>query len=644
MGLLEQFQETREIHDLDQAIYHLKGATVQVAEGSQELAGLLETLGDAFIERFRLFGDAGNLEQAASCWTKVTEIAPGQYPNPPKRLIHLGGSLFSNDLSASIHSFRSAAKSTTGPPKIRFDAALHWARHSPSDDTANIVAAYNQVMKILPQLVWLGTPVESRYSLILDVAGSVSTEAASVAIAMHNYSLALEWLEEGRSIVWKQMLQLRTPIDDLFAVDSALATQLKQVAHDLDYASSPKPQDQTDSSDDSSPEQAARHHRGLAALWEGLVDKARDLPGFEAFLRPQKASELMRSARFGPVVVINIHESRCDALIIQPGLTEILHKPLIFSSKQAADCRVKLIHFVRGRGLDVRGVRVHRPDPKDEFRKALDVLRKDVVKPILDSLGYLVCDLPHITWCTTGPLSFLPLHAAGDYASQEMIFDYVISSYTPTLSALLSSGKPSDAFSGILAVGQESTLGMSPLPGTVAELTRIQETAQGHAVTRVDRDLATPAAVMAGMEEHSWVHLACHASQNPINPLQSAFYLHGGKLDLATITQKHLKNADLAFLSACQTATGDESLSEEAVHLAAGMLMAGYKSVIATMWSIGDDDAPLIAEKVYEHLLEGGIPDSRRAAAAVHKATACLRAKVGVDAFEKWVPYIHIGQ
>lgn len=250
--------------------------------------------------------------------------------------------------------------------------------------------------------------------------------------------------------------------------------------------------------------------------------------------------------------------------------------------------------------------------------------------------------LPHITWCTTGPLSFLPLHAAGDYDSNSIAFNYIVSSYTPTLSALLSTPSPAD-FSGILAIGQSSTPNMAPLPGTVTELKRIQDRAHGYTFTRLDAQLATPDAVLAGMEEHSWVHLACHAVQNPTNPMQSAFYLHGGTLELATIARKQLKKADLAFLSACQTAKGDEALPKESVHLAAGMLMAGYQGVIATMWPIGDEDAPLIAEKVYEHLLEGGTPDARRAAVAVHQATACLREKVGIDAFHKWVPYIHIG-
>jgi CHAT domain-containing protein len=195
-----------------------------------------------------------------------------------------------------------------------------------------------------------------------------------------------------------------------------------------------------------------------------------------------------------------------------------------------------------------------------------------------------------------------------------------------------------------MAVGQAHTRGLAPLPGTIAELKQIAKITSGIRFTTLDGDQATPSAVFAGMEQHSWVHFACHASQNTAEPTKSAFHLHGGTLDLATITQKPLKNASLAFLSACQTATGDERLSEEAVHLAAGMIMAGYPTVIATTWSISDEDAPLIAEKVYTCMLEGGVPDSRKAAKALHHAVECLRAKVGVKEFGRWAPYIHIGQ
>jgi CHAT domain-containing protein len=255
-----------------------------------------------------------------------------------------------------------------------------------------------------------------------------------------------------------------------------------------------------------------------------------------------------------------------------------------------------------------------------------------------------VDQLPHLKWCTTGPLTFLPIHAAGCYDEpRARIFDYVISSYTPTLSALI---KPtaSTQFSGILAVGQAVTAGCMPLPGTVAELAQIQEKSGSLPFTRLDGDSASSAAVLGAMKQHSWVHLACHASQNNADPTASAFHLHESQLDLASIARQPLKNAELAFLSACETATGDERLPDEAVHLAAGMIMAGYRTVIGTMWSIEDEDAPVVANNFYSHLLEGGVPDSLKSAKALHDAVGHLRAKVGEKEFARWVPYIHIGQ
>lgn len=253
--------------------------------------------------------------------------------------------------------------------------------------------------------------------------------------------------------------------------------------------------------------------------------------------------------------------------------------------------------------------------------------------------------MPHVTWCTTGALSFLPLHAAGPYnGSQPNAPDLIISSYTPTLSALFRPGSPSiKHYSGLVAVGQEYTQGFCPLPNTVHELAAIKERAQAITFRQLDSTSATVDTVLGAMETHAWVHLACHASQNAENPAQSAFHLYDGPLTLETITKRSFEDKGLAFLSACQTATGDKTLAEEAVHLAAGMLMAGYPSVIATMWSIQDEDGPKLADAVYAELLKDGVMDHRQAARALHKAVGGLRKAVGDEEFERWVPFIHIG-
>lgn len=156
---------------------------------------------------------------------------------------------------------------------------------------------------------------------------------------------------------------------------------------------------------------------------------------------------------------------------------------------------------------------------------------------------------------------------------------------------------------------------------------------------------------LAYMEEFSSVHLACHASQNAADPLKSRFLLHAGELTLGTIIQMDLKNADLAFLSACQTSTGEEKLSDEAVHLAAGMLAAGYRRVVATMWSIKDEHAPDVAGDFYQYLWNrrdegsGEEFDGSLSAYALHHAVQELRQRLGdsEDALLTWVPYVHFG-
>ncbi|CCO31220.1 hypothetical protein BN14_05257 [Rhizoctonia solani AG-1 IB] len=168
----------------------------------------------------------------------------------------------------------------------------------------------------------------------------------------------------------------------------------------------------------------------------------------------------------------------------------------------------------------------------------------------------------------------------------------------------------------------------------------IQNTAN---YSELRNDEATRAAVLDAMDRHDWVHLACHANQNIEDPTKSGFRLHDGTLDLAAITRRSFKNKGLAFLSACQTATGDERLPDEAVHLASGMIIAGYPSVIGTMWSVADVDAPLVADEVYSQLVKVGKVGNGEAGKALHKAVGRLRERIGEKELIRWVPYIHIG-
>ncbi|CAE6411139.1 unnamed protein product, partial [Rhizoctonia solani] len=539
----------------------------------------------------------------------------------------------------------------TGPPRESFEDALQWVALASEIPSLRCIEAYQAAIDLLPRFIWLGATTNQRYQ-DLSTAENLAVNAASVAILNSNPTLALEWVEHARCVVWNQSLMLRSPLDQLHSSHPELAVRLEAVAKQLYDAGSESSASRMPTSSSVDPEQVGQQRRRLAMQYNDLLVQARKLPGFEDFLQPMKADALVHAAQHGPIVVINCHKGHCDALLILPGNGAIRHLPLPnFSQEKAQKARSELETSLRRKGLRQRGVKEWLPSGyKDRISTVLLALWEDIVKPVLDFLGLKnetsIDSLTHITWCPTGALSFLPLHAAGDYDQpQSRVFNYAISSYTPTLTALLASTPSSfNRAPRVLAIGQANTPGRNPLPGTISEL----EFMQAHTSNKIEYsqlvdNQATTVAVLDAMEQHDWVHLACHAHQNVEDPVKSGFFLHDGILDLASINRRSFRNKGLAFLSACETATGDEKLPDEAIHLASGMLMAGYSSVVATMWAIKDEDAPFVADKVYERLMKDGKVGNGEAGKALHYAAAALRDKIGEKEFGRWVPYIHIG-
>ena len=194
----------------------------------------------------------------------------------------------------------------------------------------------------------------------------------------------------------------------------------------------------------------------------------------------------------------------------------------------------------------------------------------------------------------------------------------------------------------MLTVIQLNTPGATSLPGTEKELLKIKSHTSGSRpeFKPLVGAQATVDSVLREIKDCSIVHFACHGVQ-ATDPLNSRLLLHNGSLSLSQLMYISLPNAKIAFLSACQTATGEKKLPDEAVHLAAGMLAAGFKSVIGTMRSIRDDLAPEVADRVYAWLLKDGNLESGTAAEALHHAVEEIRKRNPSDL--DWVPFIHMG-
>jgi CHAT domain-containing protein len=188
-----------------------------------------------------------------------------------------------------------------------------------------------------------------------------------------------------------------------------------------------------------------------------------------------------------------------------------------------------------------------------------------------------------------GAFAELPLHAAGIYHGndQDCAANYVVSSYTPTLSALMNAqakGNDATTRSDVLLVSVPSAENLAQLPHATVESRTIQDSIPSQSLVVLDHTQATIETVLERLPSAAVLHLACHGHQSQDDPLSSGFSLNNGRLTLAQLMKSNLPNAQLAYLSACETAGADENQPDEAINVASTMLFVGFRSVIATMW------------------------------------------------------------
>ena len=247
----------------------------------------------------------------------------------------------------------------------------------------------------------------------------------------------------------------------------------------------------------------------------------------------------------------------------------------------------------------------------------------------------------------------------------EDVSDYVVSSYMPTLTALVSPPPKTNPFKMLVAI-EACTLQWTRL-----ELSNIRqrllckcntESCKCLITVGTSKSTASVKEVLSHLPSVSIAHFACHGTQSLDKPLESSLILPDGDLKISEIMRLSLPEASLAFLSACQTAQGDIEVPDEAIHIAATMLFVGFRGVVGTMWcvailfptlaltklrrTIRDNDAPEIVDSFYGYLFRDiatHYPDTTEAARALHIAVKEFRKKHPKCSFEHWVPFIHIG-
>ncbi|KIM81373.1 hypothetical protein PILCRDRAFT_821454 [Piloderma croceum F 1598] len=690
--LVARFDQSARREDLDQAISLYREA-LELEQTHSDRSRHLGNLASVLARRFTHTGRREDLDEAVSVSIKSISSLVSGHPLVCSLSANLGRTLMhgysltheSEYLDKAMNAFRVAVCCGSAPASERLHTARLWALGAQHAQISHESAleAYHAAIELLPRVAMLGLDLQSRHQALMSSSNGLACDAAACAVRSGQYDKAVELLEAGRAVFWSQALQLRTPMTGLREVAPELENDLRCISTALEQGSL---RDITRNMSDTpqklmSMEQEAAHFQRLNNKWLTAVEKVRQLDGFQDFLRPARLSTLQVAAVNDPVVVLIASKFGNNALIITSSDVQLVPLPRLSFIEASALVQLVRTATVSGVGHALRpdihlapleGLVQQMPllsptfqslrhsndarlgrmvsdtytNPDDIFRLVLAVLWMSVVEPIVRSLNLERSDeLPNLLWCPTGPFAFLPLHAAGLYHLEktESLSDYVVSSYTPTIGALLDDMRPPTNSFKMMIVIQPEAPDQQPLPWTHNELRQIE----AHVPDKeslVKLLHGSVKEVISHLPIASIAHFACHGQQNWRNPLESALSLYDDQLKVSQIMQQSIPNASLAFLSACETAMGDENLPDEVIHLGAALLFAGFHGVVATLWSIHDADGPDIADTFYEHLFASNAPrpDTTQAARALHHAVARLRSKK--VSFLRWIPFVHLGR
>ncbi|KAG1736966.1 TPR-like protein [Suillus lakei] len=536
-----------------------------------------------------------------------------------------------DSLNAVMHHLKAAVNVVSGGLLSRLRASLLWVHHADQHAHGTQLEAYATSMQLLDAHMSATASVSSRHSAMKEFPRTLAVDAASYALRSGDICRAVELLEQGRTLIWTQMARLRTPLDNLRTCGDHAVTLMKRF-RDLSYLLEKPPASHADETPKVDVEAEETRYRRLVEEWNRAMEEIRNIKGFSRFLLPPLFSDLQEAARDGPIIMLVASKSSCDAIIIphsQPPTS--IQLPTTLEKLQASVVKLQCAS-------------------EQTLKTVLMELWDDVVHPVVENLGRFAQPGSRIWWCPTSVFNSLPLHAAGEYIREHGRFfsRLYISSYTPSLMALIKARKSLDRSLPVpfAAIGQNLPHGYShPLKAVEGELDLVQSlippfpTVSFTKITSVD---ATKSRALRALQDNTWLHFACHGTQNYEEPFKSAFRMRDKPLSLLDITQMDLSRHEYVFLSACETAVGDSSTPDEVIHLAAGLQFAGVQSVVGTLWEVNDSTVGRLVNAFYRNLCADGKMNSKRAARALHRAVQSLASDKSIP-LEQRIVFIHIG-
>ena len=245
-----------------------------------------------------------------------------------------------------------------------------------------------------------------------------------------------------------------------------------------------------------------------------------------------------------------------------------------------------------------------------------------------------------------GELAFLPFGALIDRRRpKRLIENYeVVAAPSATVYDALLAQQAKRSGTGLLAVGDPAYPKGGPfieLPGSRKEVAAVAALFPKEQRTTLLGNAATTEALgdllMKRKGRLRALHLACHARIDPRRPRMSGLVLSNGEMfDLDRVFRTRI-DADLAVLSACDSAQAQVLDGVGTQGFVRGFLFAGTPRVVVSSWRVADESTRDLMQAFYEAMTKQGMAPS----AALRHAKRQVIARGGAKAHPYyWAPFV----
>jgi CHAT domain-containing protein len=433
---------------------------------------------------------------------------------------------------------------------------------------------------------------------------------------------AFRYAEAGRARVLREQLA-QLPLPAPATVPAALVELEHDLLGALRTATIAEERAEASGGGFNATEQAVDIRDRLKEVWTEI---ARD-PGGDRFVALRKADppdlEQIRrwlSAQPGApaLLMFAIANQRVIAFVVRSDDAQPVAIELELTQAQLSDYAERFVSEVR------------RYDPEEPYPETWLRLSEPLLGPLLPHLDGI--DLLHIV--PAGPLHGLPMHALRVSADVTLIERFAVV-YAPSVSVALQCGtmRPAGGSDRALVVGDP----VGDLPYAADEARGVARMLGARPLIGDDADVNT---IRPRLREASHVHLATHASFDPVDPFASQLVLADGGLSARDLLDEQFVTNWLV-MSACDSGSQAEAGHEDLFGLARALLYAGVPSLLLSYWAVNDQSTARLMELVYaERFDDRGAPRTSRAR-ALQRASVQMRREFPHT--YHWAPFALLG-